>query len=162
MTHSEIVDRQLRCDHHATVADKFRRRIANVLIIDDDVDWAIAVEATFRQFGCNVEFALDAQEAQRKVSAGKADIIILDWMLDHQTSADQVVQASIRRMDRFPPSRDRDRLHIPKIITFSSKDESEIYLPDSRYYKHMAHWHKPLRYPELTRKAVKLMNQMGY
>ena len=138
------------------------RSIPNVLIVDDDVEWAVVVESIFRQLGCNTEIALEIHEAKRKIAAGKSDIIILDWMLDYHVSAGQVLSAVNRTLDKFPANRDNGYLHKPKIITFSSKSDSEIEMPTSPYYVHLDHWQKPLKYPELTKKTVQLMNHLGF
>lgn len=148
--------------HHQTRVDKYPRYVPNILIVDDDVDSAVAVESIFRQFGCNVVFALDPLEAGRKMSKRKSDIIILDWMLDPIVSADEVVAEAIRHIRKFDSYTDQGNAIRPKIITYSSLDGLEINLPESPFYHHLDHWQKPLRPSELAQKTVNLLNSLGY
>ncbi|MGE0525495.1 MAG: hypothetical protein AB7G93_00075 [Bdellovibrionales bacterium] len=143
---------------HLVFAERQPRQVAKILIVDDDVDSAISVQSPFSQMGCTVEFALSADEAQRKISSCKSDIIILDWMLDHRTRADEVVAGAMRLIAKFATRNPRKL----KIITFSSRTESEIILPPNDLYEHIAHWRKPLQYPELTRRTVQILNYLGF
>jgi len=141
---------------HQTLLTKHPRRVPNILIVDDDVDSALNMDSMFRPLGCNVEIALDPNEAQRKISSGKADVIVLDWLLDTRTSADQVVARAIHLLEKFGTPH-----HLARIITFSSLNASEVKLPFSPYYVHADHWQKPLRRPELTRKTQSLLSTLG-
>lgn len=157
-TNSQV---KMRRDHHLTLTDKHPHRIANILIVDDDVDAAMAVQKTFGQMGCNIEFALDASEARRKIISGKADIIILDWMLDHRISADEIIAGAVERMRRFGGGRN-GHSHRIKVVTYSRRPDTEVSLPESIFFEHVGHWQKPIRYPELIRKTLTLMNRMGF
>src|SRR5580704_15664280 len=86
---------------HQTFANKHPRSIPSVLIVDDDVDTVLVMESILRPLGLNVDFALDVHDAQRKISSGKYGIIFLDWLLDPQTSADQVVARAVRLLEKF-------------------------------------------------------------
>jgi hypothetical protein len=85
----------------------------------------------------------------------------LDWMLDHRISADEVVAGAIRRMRKFGSGRN-GHSHRVKIVTYSGRSDAEISLPQSPYFEHIGHWQKPLRYVDLIRKTLKLMNRMGF
>lgn len=161
MQQEETYIQEARRDHHLTLLDKHPQRIANILIVDDDVDAMLAVQKTFGQMGCNIDFAFEAEEARYKISSGKADIIILDWMLNGNTSADQVMEGAIRRLKKFgrPDGGSSSKI---KIITYSGKDSSDIHLPESPFFEHLDHWHKPILYPELIRKTLALMNRTGF
>lgn len=143
--------------HQETHGSLETRRIANVLIVDDDIDSALCVQGPFSRLGCNVEFALSAAEAKRKISSGKADLIILDWMLDHQAMGGEIVAEAARLREKLGVHAGRPA----NIVTFSSKKESEIYLPDNPHFKHVAHCRKPLVGADLTRRALVLVNCIG-
>lgn len=158
MTHNSLGQ---KVDHHQTREDKYPRRIPHVLIVDDDVDCALAMEKIFRELGAVVTFALDPNEARRKISSGKADIIILDWVLNHSTSADEVMEQAVRMLQRFstPGQPNADKA---KIVTYSGLTDVEITLPESPYYQHMDHWQKPLRHTDLVARGAQLLAACGY
>lgn len=151
-----------RVDHHQTRVDKYPRRVPHVLIVDDDVDCALALEKIFRELGAEVSFARDPNEARRKISSGKADIIILDWLLNQTTSADEVVGQAVNLLQRFSKPSDRSGADKPKIVTYSGLAGAEIHLPDSPFYQHMDHWQKPLRYRDLVGRGAELLAACGY
>lgn len=151
-----------KSDHHQTRLDKYPRRVPHVLIVDDDVDCALAVEKIFRELGAEVTFATDPNEARRKISSGKADIIILDWLLNQTTSADEVVEQAVRMLQRFSAEDPRPHADKPKIVTYSGLAGTEINLPESPYYQHMDHWQKPLRHTDLVGRGAELLAACGY
>lgn len=146
---------------HQTSVQKHLRQIPNVLIVDDDVDAALMIESIFREFGCTISFARNPFEAQKKMSSGKADIIVLDWLLDSRTFADKVVAQAVRRLVKFNPPDHLAQIHKCKIVTYSSLDSSDVVLPESPFYIHLDHWKKPLGRTELARKAASLLSVMG-
>ena len=128
----------------------------NVLIVDDDVDAALALEKVFREFGCDTTIASSAAEAQKHMLSRKADLVILDWMLDHDASADGVLTKVNQKLDRFftQPFREDDKT---AIVTHSCLAQNEIKMPESGFYSHFAHWQKPLHRPLLIRNVSSLL-----
>jgi CheY-like chemotaxis protein len=149
-------------EKHQALADKHPRRVPHVLIVDDDVDSALLVDSTFRSLGCETEFALDPREAQRKISSGKSDIIVLDWLLDSRVSADQVVARAMASLEKFERRNRRGSAGKTRIITYSGLDGHDIHLPISRHYEHVDHWQKPLRRQDLARKTMALLKELGF
>jgi CheY-like chemotaxis protein len=135
---------------------------ANVLIVDDDVDSAILVESIFRQFGCETTYALDSVEAKKQIISGKADIIILDWVLNEKTRADQVLLQSIKFIEKFNSLKKHLQNHKIKIISYSSLNENELELPKSLYFEHFDHWQKPIGRTDLIHKTSALMNTFNF
>lgn len=140
-----------------TIADFMPQRNTHVLIIDDDVDAALLVASIFWQLGCHTTFALDIHEAQRRIIDGKADIIILDWVLSERSMADQVLNRSIKTINKFLPLRQRLSQHRAKIISYSSLESSQIRLPESQFFEHLDHWQKPMGHRDLVRRAQDLL-----
>lgn len=160
-----IAQQQLQHQHragHETYADKHPRRVPRVLIVDDDIQSALIVQSTFRSLGCETEFALTTRDAQRKLSAAIWDIIVLDWMLDKKVSADQVMARAIRRIEKFEILGRRAMARKPKIITYSGLDEGKIHLPNSPFYVHFGHWQKPLLRPEMAKRSLTLLTNLGF
>jgi CheY-like chemotaxis protein len=148
-------------DGHQTSLQKHPRHVPRVLVVDDDVDAVLTIGSIFREFGCEISFALDSQQAQRKMSSGKPDIVVLDWLLDAKTSADWVVAQAVHRLEKFNPPDHLAQIHKCKIITYTSLERPDVALPESPYYIHLDHWKKSLTRPELVRKATSLLSALG-
>jgi CheY-like chemotaxis protein len=137
-------------------------RNANVLIVDDDIDSAILMDSMFRQFGCNTTCTVEFQDAPRRISAGKADIIILDWMLGERVMADKVLLESIDMIDRFKSLRSQFCQHKTKLISYSSLHADQLHIPDNRYFEHFDHWRKPMNRHELIHRANMLLQTVSF
>ena len=135
---------------------------ANILIVDDDVDSAILLESIFRQYGCDTAYALNSAEAKKRICSGKADIIILDWMLGEKILADQVILQSIQTIEKFANLKNQLKNHKMKIISYSSLSETELKLPESIYFQHVDHWQKPIERSLLVHKTICLMNHFHF
>lgn len=138
------------------------RKVINVLIVDDDVDSALAIDTIFKRFGCNTTFAFDCNEARKKISSGKADVIVLDWLLDHEIKADQIVRQSVRFIEKFDGLKRRLHRKPPKVITYSSLKNSNISFPKNDYFVHHDHWQKPIMYSDVTKKTFNLIESMSF
>lgn len=138
------------------------RRPMHVLIVDDDVDAALFVASIFRQFDCGTTFALNVEDAKRRIVAGKADVIILDWQLSEKICADEVLTQSIRVIEKFSVLRNQLRRSKPKIISYSSSDEVDIHLPNSQYFEHLDHWKKPMNHRDLIQRSLKLLEGLKF
>ena len=137
-----------------------RTQLLQVLIVDDDVDAAVLVDSIFHECGCNTVHALDGQEAQRLISAGKIDLIILDWHLGENLTADQVIARTSVFIHKFDSLENKFKNHKPKIISYSSEPSTVIRLPESQYFEHIGHWQKPMKRPELIHRAITLLENL--
>lgn len=134
-----------------------QKQTPRVLIVDDDKDVALALEAIFRQFGCQTEVVTETQDLHRLMSFEKADFIVLDWMLSERVRANQVVEKAIRLIDTFSDLREKFSRHHPKIVTYSVLDETQVSLPMNQYFDHADHWQKPIQFSELTARTSELL-----
>jgi len=132
----------------------------HVLIVDDDIDSALKVETIFHHLGCQTTCALNWNEARKKMCATKPDIIILDWLLDHEVNAAQVIKHCSKTFSRFDRKTNYRTQNRPQIITYSSLTDAEIDVPESPYFDHLDHWQKPIPQRELLVRALGLLNQL--
>jgi CheY-like chemotaxis protein len=144
-----------------SATQKQERHPINILIIDDDIDSALRVQTVFTHLGCQTTCALNWHEAAKKICALKPDIIILDWMLDHQIDAGDVVKHCTKMFQKFDGERRNRAMRRPKIITYSSLGASEIELPDTPYFDHLDHWQKPVRQRDLLSRVLGLLGKIG-
>lgn len=133
------------------------RRPLTALIIDDDVDTALAVESIFKQLGCQTEVITQPDDLPRKISSTRADYIILDWRLGDQLLASQVVERATRFIDVFSDLRQMFVHARPKVITYSALPYSEISFPKTEYFDHLDHWQKPISFSELALRFSELL-----
>ncbi|MGE0764734.1 MAG: response regulator [Bdellovibrionales bacterium] len=136
-------------------------RSANVLIIDDDVDSALLVESVFAHLGCQTTCSLSSDEARRRLNSLKADFIILDWCLDHQIEASQIISQCTQTFGKFDKKIGHGPRRKPKIITYSSLNEKEIEPLQSPYFQHIDHWQKPISHRELLSRVLHLLQKTG-
>ena len=128
-----------------------------ILIVDDDVDSIIPVASLFQKFGCNTICVTDFNEAVKSISSCEPDIIILDWVLDDKNGGD-VINRSIKNLEKFKSSIDKIPHLNPKIITYSGKNKEEILLPQSRMFDYVEHWEKPLNYKQIVNKMSRILS----
>lgn len=133
-----------------------------VMIVDDDVDTALATERIFQQLGCETQVVTDPYVMSRKISFGEADFIILDWKLDRDTEGSDVIKRATRMIDSFNDLRAQFGRHQAKVITHSVLSGADIQMPESRYFQHMDHWQKPLRYDQLVQRGGAVLNACGF
>lgn len=136
--------------------------IPTVLIVEDDVDVAMATESIFKQLGCKTILSDGHDGASHKMSFQDVDFIVLDWMLGDNLFADQLVKKSTRIIDAFKDLRSRFQHQHAKVITYSALDRSKVNLPQTEYFDHLDHWQKPVNYSELTKRASELLVANGY
>ncbi len=138
--------------------ERSTRRAANVLIVDDDVDSALLVKSIFNHLGCETVCTLDSIEARKRILSMKADIIILDWVLDRATDAKSMLKLCSRSLQKFGGGR---KGHRPKIVTYSSLEASEIEALQSDFFDHLEHWKKPIGQRELLSRSLALLEKLG-
>ncbi|MBC85877.1 MAG: hypothetical protein CL677_01765 [Bdellovibrionaceae bacterium] len=135
-------------------------KAAKVLIVDDDVDSMLWVDEIFRKFGCQTDFAIEAKDATKKISSCKADIIILDWMLNESTGR-EVIEKSLRTISKFEDLQEKFCLKKPKIVTYSGIKSRELNIPRSDYFEHIDHWSKPMKYDDIANRTSDLLLDLG-
>lgn len=129
-----------------------------VLIVDDDVDVALAMQTAFGQLGCETEVATSHEGLHRKLLQSPADYIFLDWRLNGEVTADQVVEKAIRYIDTFSDLREKFTGHRPRVVTHSVLDREQVTLPSAGtpYFDHLDHWQKPMPFHEVVKRASQL------
>jgi CheY-like chemotaxis protein len=180
MIAKQIVHKQTRDWHHArenkmpydAVSNEFLlpndkaltndAKIPTVLIVDDDIDAAAALETIFRQLGCLTNVITDPNEIHRHLSFNESDFIVLDWMLGDRLRGNQVIERAVRVIDSFADLREKFEHCHPRVITHSVLDRSKIALPDNTYFAHLDHWQKPISYNELTARSAELLEASGF
>jgi CheY-like chemotaxis protein len=141
-----------------TEAELNYKKPMNVLIVDDDPDAASLVVSIFKQLGCETTYSLTSDEAQKKICAGEADIIILDWLLDEGASAHTVTDNCTDLFSKFGLQLTYDER--PKIVTYSSLESSKINLLTNPYFLHLEHWQKPISQQDLLSRASELLQKV--
>jgi len=126
-----------------------------VLIIEDDLDLARAMNEALKKLGCETEVATQHEDLHRKISFSDAEYIFMDWKLNGQVTADTVVQKAVRLINAFTDLRKKFKEHRPRIVTYSVLRRDEISLPDAgkSYFDHLDHWQKPMPFHEVIRRA---------
>lgn len=135
------------------------RRQPRILIVDDDVDLAYALQTGLRQRGYFSEVITQTDEIHRRISFDRADLILLDWMLDEQLTADMVVSRSIRLIDAFSDLREKFTRHPPRVVTFSVVDRASVRLPQSRFFCHLAHLEKSMPRADVISRLLDLIEE---
>lgn len=133
-----------------------------VLIVEDDVDLAMATQSIFKQLGCKTILSDGKDGASHKMSFKEVDFIVLDWMLGNNVSGDDLVKKSSRIIRAFEDLHSKFQKHHAKVITYSVLDRSKVGLPQSEYFEHVDHWQKPVKYSELATRASELLVANGY
>lgn len=133
-----------------------------VMIVDDDVDTALATELMFKQLGCRTHVVCEPADMHRKISFEAPDLIILDWNLDRGLHGDDVVERAGRLIDAFSDLRARFGSAPPKVVTHSVVDMEQIEVPRSDYFLHLDHWQKPLKHEELVALGANALNACGF
>lgn len=129
-----------------------------VMIVEDDIDSAQAVESVFKSFGCETIIATKFENAHRRMAFQKIDLIVLDWLLGEQMKGGQIVEKAAKLIENVKELKGRFADHHPKIITFSSLEEKKVQWPENHYFDHYDHWQKPINYRELREKTLDFLN----
>ncbi len=138
---------------------KLFNRSGKILIVDDDIDAALLVQSIFTNLGCTTICSLTSAEAKKSIFSLNADIIILDWMLDHNIEASSLINQCSSTFKKFDHGQSRWK---PKIVTYSSLDVSQISVLENPFFEHLDHWQKPLKHYDLLSRILSLLNTTGY
>jgi CheY-like chemotaxis protein len=129
----------------------------HVLIVDDDVESIQPLLVVLQNFGFEVTVAFDGQEGLYKISKEKFDLVFLDINMPGLNGVEvlgkiQDIQLeNLRSCKRWP--------RVP-VITYSSRDISELNIPDEQGFIHEGHWQKPVTIPDLTTLTGMVVNQL--
>ncbi len=107
-----------------------------VLVVDDDLDFRASVTAVLEAQGYEVAGAASAKEGLSKIAAEHPDLIILDVIMEHDSSGYEVNQA-VKFRDEFALSQDIPILMVSSIpldpaTRFDRASEVGMITPD--YY----------------------------
>ncbi|MGE0764733.1 MAG: hypothetical protein AB7N80_15770 [Bdellovibrionales bacterium] len=129
--------------------------IPKVLIVDDDLDTALSMQVAFKQLGCETEVATQHEGLHHKLISSQADYIFLDWRLNDQVTAGEVVEKAVRLIETFSDLQEKFLNHRPRIVTYSALKRGQIALPHhgDHYFKHLDHWEKPMPFTEVIERA---------
>jgi len=128
----------------------------SILIIEDDLDAATAAQVAFADLGCSTKVAISLEQAKAMLSENSTDFIILDWLLQNNTEAGQVLDELSQN------SLIKNKGHRPKVVTYSSLKSEEIDFPHSEDFEHIEHWQKPIRYADFRGRSMQLLATSGY
>lgn len=135
------------------------RRQPRVLIVDDDVDLAYALQTGLRRQGIFAEVITQTDEIHRRISFERADFILLDWMLDEHLTADMVVSRSIRLIDAFADLREKFLTRPPRVVTYSVLEREQVRLPQSRFFDHHDHLEKSMNHSEVIDRLTRMIEE---
>ncbi|MFP4322810.1 MAG: response regulator [Anaerolineales bacterium] len=104
---------------------------ANILIIDDDPDIALAARMTLEDAGYTVTEARSPAEGLAQIKAAPPDLLVLDVMMDTTTAGFQTA-LTLRSPD--PESEYKAYSHIPIIMLTAIHDTTNVrFEPDDQY-----------------------------
>ena len=136
-----------------------------VLIIDDDTDSILPIDAIFRMLGCETAYAIETEDAQQKIASGRFDIVVLDWYLDTKTGR-EIIEGALKRMSEDAQNHYFASPYRARVITYSALRHCEVSLPENNVFEHHGHWRKPINLASLRRTAdhmvrdIKLMKRL--
>ena len=135
----------------------------SVLIIDDDMEVALATEFMFKQLGCRTQIVCEPESVHRKLSTDETiDLILLDWKLSPELEGADVLERANRLIGTFSDLRAKFENANSRVITHSVLPKSEIKLPIGGYFRHLDHWQKPLPYSELLSRGSDALEACGF
>ncbi|MCM2281779.1 MAG: response regulator [Bdellovibrionaceae bacterium] len=131
---------QLATMSEPAVPSEEKRRY-KILIVDDDIDAATLASRAFRRLGCYTEMATSAADAVNALKKHDADIVILDWDLGDDTFGSDVITKAV---NSYMSDHSYGDPRVSKVITYSSTQRQDIWLPQSPHFHHTDHWLKPV------------------
>lgn len=133
---------------------------AKILIVDDDIDAVLFMESIFRNLGCETITALEPKVAKKELCARGRKLVILDWMLGANSTADDLILAASQILAQFGRAEDWQESPIG-VITYSSLPMEEIHFPKNPFFRHIGHWKKPMGFRKLYENSLKVCEEIG-
>lgn len=108
---------------------------AKILVIDDDLDFRIAIEEVLQSQGYQTTGAASAREGLKKIADEPPDLIIVDIIMEYDSAGYEVSQA-VKFQDEFSPERDVPILMVSSIpidpaTRYSRAAEVDLITPDA-------------------------------
>ena len=106
--------------------------MANILVVDDDIELATATSIALNDAGHEVSYELDIDSAEKSMHARKPDLIVLDVMFPESDTAGFELAHKIRHYDnelKNVPILMLTGLNRMKSLKFSSGDIDQYWLP---------------------------------
>lgn len=137
------------------ISEKSKR----ILIVDDDLEIALAMQKALDQLGCRTDVAVTHEEVAKKMVYDDFDLIFMDWTLNNQTTAGQVVEKALDLIYSFSDLRTKLRQRKPKVVTCSVLSKDQVFLPkaSSEFFSYHDHWQKPMNFTEIINRAASLL-----
>ncbi|MHC4663308.1 MAG: response regulator transcription factor [Planctomycetota bacterium] len=124
-----------------------------ILIVDDDKDFAAAVEVALVEAGHNVAIESDPESGMQSISAKCPDLVILDVMFPEDSTAGFGLARSIHADYEDLPILMLTAVNQKFPYGFSKGDIDQHYLPVSEFME------KPVDLDVLCRKVEKLLGK---
>ena len=103
--------------------------------------------------------SFDGLSTVHEIVMNRPNLIVLDWMMPDITGGEAIMRAQQAMLLDYPEMIRSINEKIP-VVTFSAHPLSKLHRPDCPNFEYLDHWEKPLDFSTLTRRAVKLMNNL--
>ena len=139
----------------STAPDIENHHRLKILIGDDDYYAALPLQHALNSLGCHVEISLGGESTINRLKKDHFDLLILDWIMP-----DLAGHETIETICNHWIQTNSD-IVLP-IITFSSLPTHTLNLPDTEKIDYLAHWKKPIKYPQLLDQSKTMLHQLYF
>ncbi len=129
--------------------------MAYLLIVDDDQDFAAAVQIALEEAGHEVTAKPDPKSGLKSMAARRPDLLILDVMFPEDSAAGFATARTVRSDFKDEPVLMLTGVNQKFPYGFSEKDIDEKFLPVSDFVE------KPVDLDVLASKVAELLNRSG-
>jgi len=122
--------------------------MANILLVDDDVDLVEVNQTVLEQRGHHVAVAYSAQEAERVLEHHRPDIAVIDVIMESRTAGLELV----RKLDRVAP-------HVPAVLVSGMQAAGSYrFVLNETWEPVVAYLDKPVDPEQLASRIEKLLS----
>ncbi len=107
--------------------------MADILVVDDDEDFAAAVAQTLKKAGHEVEVVLDTKSAADRVQRKPPDLMVLDVMFPEDDSAGFTFAREVQRAGGRIPILMLTAINAKFPLGFSPQDIDEAWMPVAEF-----------------------------
>ncbi len=107
--------------------------MSDILVVDDDEDFAAAVAQTLADAGYQVEVALDTKTAADRVQRKPPDLMILDVMFPEDDAAGFALARELQRAGQRIPILMLTAINAKFPLGFSAQDIDDAWLPVAEF-----------------------------
>jgi len=134
-----------------------RRMMANIMVVDDDMDLAAATQRALEANGHTVKVALDIDTAREMLRDEVPDLVILDVMFPEDSAAGFDLAREIHADERLSsiPILMLTAINTRIPLGFSSEDIDDAWLPVDNFLE------KPVDFDTLLAKVAKMLEAKG-